>query len=171
MSCPYKETWPQEKTTCRVASALARVETTHDQCVVTPEACLFCDGLSNPRSPNHVTYSLAISHLHQKNRLNLDGEHAYLRQGLAGNVPKDGPGTKLHSLIGWLKTDGACDCEAHKQMMNLWGVQGCLERVGEIEKWLETEAKRRGINWLPMTYRPLIKYAIKLAGHGKNETV
>jgi hypothetical protein len=56
-------------------------------------------------------------------------------------------------------------------MMDLWGVQGCLERVDEIEKWLETEAKRRGINWLPMTYRPLIKYAIKLAGHGKNETV
>lgn len=172
MTCPYLETWKDGKVTCRVASVLAQVENTEDQAEVTPGACLFCNGLAKAQSPNHVTYSLAITHLHRKGRADLDGKHAHLKKGLAGEIPKTGPGTKLHGLIGWLKRDGACDCEAHKQMMDLWGVEGCRRRLPEIEGWLETEAKKLGIAWLPLTYRPLIKYAINLAEHDEqHETV
>ena len=66
----------------------------------------------------------------------------------ARQVPFLGPGTELEKLIPKLlsKLSGkGCGCSDYKQQMNAWGIPGCLENIGCIEKRLVRQAKKFAI--------------------------
>jgi hypothetical protein len=54
-------------------------------------------------------------------------------------APTHGPGTELHNLIAELgiTPTASCGCEAMRQQMNRWGVEGCRENRAEIMAHLQ----------------------------------
>jgi len=64
----------------------------------------------------------------------------------AKGIDRDAPGSVLAENIrqlGYTVTRG-CQCKSKIATMNLWGVEGCRERIEEIVDWLERSAKRAG---------------------------
>lgn len=74
-----------------------------------------------------------------------------------------GPGEALHAQLEayGIKDDGECHCAAHARTMDLWGPEGCTERIDEIVGWLEAEAKRRGMWFVGLLAKELVKQAIR----------
>jgi hypothetical protein len=170
MNCAWREVERDGSYSCRVASSLARIADDEKRAAVTNEACVFCHAQAEAMAPNHVTYSIAIYHLKNEGKLDINGQHAYLRDGAKGQVPKSGPGTSLSKFFSWLDTEG-CDCKAHQQMMDLWGPALCRERIDEILSWLRTEAARKGIPFIEAAARGLVMTAIMLHERRGSETV
>ena len=73
-----------------------------------------------------------------------------------------GPGTHLASLLGRLglsETPG-CKCKSYAAQMDKWGVDGCTDRILEIQGWLRTEAQNRGLPFVDFVGRMLVRRAI-----------
>ena len=65
----------------------------------------------------------------------------------------EGPGKKLHELLGEYGITPTSDCKCQKRMrlMNTWGVDGCEERKAEIIEWLvDATVGLAVISWLPV---------------------
>ena len=76
-----------------------------------------------------------------------------------------GPGCQLKRLLENLGLTAApgCKCEERAAVMDVWGPDECETRVDEIAGWLNEEAVRRGLPFVDMAARLLIKRAIHFA--------
>ena len=112
-----------------------------------------------------------------------DGEHVLfetddyymLRDKYSGDVGPmvRGPGTELHRLLGKFGIHMAkgCACRGRMVQMNKWGAVGCAENIETIVEWLKEEAASRGLPFMSMPARMLVRRAIansrKEASRGK----
>lgn len=138
---------------CKIASRIAGIVATTDT-----NACQACKASDIPMQPNMVTCSLAY-------RVNKDA--AILKQyetfNPAVQVLQNGPGTELKKIIAWFHylPDKDCDCLSRIQQMNVWGPDGCLERMPTILAWLQESAKLHNIIYVESIVKMLVHLAIK----------
>jgi len=87
--------------------------------------------------------------------------------------PPPGPGAtlkKLLSRIGITASPG-CSCNAHAQEMDAWGIDEASrpERIEQAVGWLREEAQKRGLPFLDVAGRLLIRRAISNARRASRE--
>ena len=76
-----------------------------------------------------------------------------------------GPGCHLSkqlARLGFKKIHG-CKCSDHAKRMDAWGCDECESRIDEICDWLKEEARKRGIPYLSVVSRMLVRRAISNA--------
>ena len=79
-----------------------------------------------------------------------------------GRLPMGGPGTELTRLlasVGIAPADG-CRCYARAAEMDRLGVEWCADNLGTICGWLQEEAEKRGLPFLELAARLLVRRAI-----------
>ena len=76
-----------------------------------------------------------------------------------------GPGCHLRRLLEWwgIRGDGRCGCSEFASRMDAWGPAGCAAREDEILGHLAEAAVRRGLPFVPLAARVLIRRAIAAA--------
>jgi hypothetical protein len=76
-----------------------------------------------------------------------------------------GPGWHLKQLIRNMgfSADSGCECSDHAKRMDEWGADECEVRFEEICGWLQEEARKRGIPYLSVVSRMLVRRAISNA--------
>jgi hypothetical protein len=78
-----------------------------------------------------------------------------------------GPGTELKRLLAgfpfYIKTTPNCRCNARAKQMDVWGIEGCEERVELIVGWLKEEADRRKLPFIEAAGRLLVRRSIAAA--------
>ena len=81
--------------------------------------------------------------------------------------PAHGPGTELSKLLKRLGINPTptCACRAKAEQMDLWGCYECErpERIAEVVAVMRTEAEARGLPFLDVAGRLLVKRAISNA--------
>lgn len=85
--------------------------------------------------------------------------------GPATPVVHAGPGTelkKLLSLVG-ITASPTCSCNARARQMDELGCEWCEENLDLIVGWLRQEATNRGLPFLDVAGRVLVKRAIRQA--------
>lgn len=70
--------------------------------------------------------------------------------------------TALLSRIGIAYTPD-CPCRSHANQMDAWGCDECERRIDEIVGWLREEATKRGLPFLDVAGRMLVRRAIRNA--------
>ena len=86
-------------------------------------------------------------------------------QGLPPPPPPSGPGTelkKLLKLIG-ITASPTCSCNARARTMDGNGCDWCEANVDTIVSWLREEATKRGLPFVDLAGRLLVKRAIRNA--------
>jgi hypothetical protein len=88
----------------------------------------------------------------------------------AARPPQIGPGSELKKLLALIGIDPTttCSCHAHALEMDRRGTAWCRQNIGTIVGWLREEAERRGLPFVEIVARGLIKSAIRRAA--KNQT-
>jgi hypothetical protein len=73
-----------------------------------------------------------------------------------------GPGTELKNLLSLVRIAVApnCSCNAYAAQMDVWGPDGCLERLPEIVAHLEAQARGRGLPFSRIVAEKLVRIAI-----------
>lgn len=76
--------------------------------------------------------------------------------------PSHGPGTQLHALLGrfGLTPSGDCKCNSRAAYMDQQGCDWCEANIEEIVGWLRESAAERGLPFLDIAARLLVKRAI-----------
>lgn len=79
--------------------------------------------------------------------------------------PSHGPGTELHALLGrfGLTASGDCKCNSRAALMDANGCDWCEANIDEIVGWLRESAAERGLPFLDVAGRVLVKRAISNA--------
>lgn len=136
---------------CEVASAIAGIS-----CPLNLSSCVACQKNNPPRAENTVTISLARVTL---KTLNLPHEHLYPKdvkerieasrekQSVTINV-RGKPGSSLKLILhraGVFGEEG-CGCDDYAKLMDLWGVNGCEQRIEEITAHLNSQ----NVSWFDM---------------------
>lgn len=104
----------------------------------------------------------------------IDTEHpAYPRHPKAGyepplpQSPSSGPGTELSKLLKrfGIEPTPTCQCRAKAAEMDAWGPDECEkpERIDEVVAVMRAEAEARGLPFLDVAGRLLVRRAIKNA--------
>ena len=104
----------------------------------------------------------------------IDTDHpAYPREAKPGFVPvpppepapTHGPGTELKKLLSRVGITASpdCSCNARARLMDERGIEWCEANVEEIVGWLREEATKRGLPFIDMAGRMLVKRAIRNA--------
>jgi hypothetical protein len=79
-------------------------------------------------------------------------------------IPTSGPGTELSRLLKRLGIEPTptCQCRAKAQQMDQWGPDECSkpERIDEVVAVMRAEAEARGLPFLDVAGRMLVKRAI-----------
>jgi hypothetical protein len=95
-------------------------------------------------------------------------------QPAAPPAPTHGPGTELKELlkrVGITATPN-CSCNARARTMDERGCDWCEANIAEIVGWLREEAAKRGLPFVDMVGRMLVRQAIRNArrsdGHRPN---
>jgi hypothetical protein len=82
-------------------------------------------------------------------------------------APTDGPGTELSKLLKrfGIEPTPTCKCRAKAAQMNAWGCDECSkpERIDEVVAVMREEAKARGLPFVDMAGRVLVRRAISNA--------
>ena len=82
-------------------------------------------------------------------------------------LPTSGPGTELSKLLKrfGINPTPTCQCRAKQQQMDQWGCDECSkpERIDEVVAVMRAEAEARGLPFLDMAGRLLVKRAISNA--------
>lgn len=94
------------------------------------------------------------------------GEYHLTNGRLAKAQAGRGPGAELKRLLArWLgvKDSQGCRCDARAHKMNLWGCDGCEQRLDTIVGWLRDEAGRRGLPFFKPAASALVRAAIRAA--------
>jgi hypothetical protein len=82
-------------------------------------------------------------------------------------IPTSGPGTELSRLLKriGIEPTPTCACRAKAQQMDLWGCDECErpERIDEVVAVMRAEAEARGLPFIDIAGRLLIKRAISNA--------
>ena len=106
-------------------------------------------------------------------KITVDETHpAYPREPKPGFTPKPvepqathGPGTelkKLLALVGITATP-TCSCNARARTMDANGCDWCEANIDQIVGWLREEAGKRGLPFVDMAGRVLVRRAIRNA--------
>ena len=109
----------------------------------TDNACRVC--LREPTRVNHVTASLALNVISKP----WPDDKKYLLSLLKRvEVPTEGPGTCLRTILQELgiSDDSTCGCNDYASLMNVWGIQGCTNRIDEIIYHLNSQK----VSWFDM---------------------
>jgi hypothetical protein len=81
--------------------------------------------------------------------------------------PTHGPGTELSKLLKrfGINPTPTCQCRAMSQKMDLWGCDECSkpERIDEVVAVMRAEAEARGLPFLDVAGRMLVRRAISNA--------
>lgn len=81
--------------------------------------------------------------------------------------PTNGPGTELSKLLKriGINPTPTCQCRAMSQKMDQWGCDECErpERIDEVVKVMREEATARGLPFLDLAGRMLVRRAIRNA--------
>jgi hypothetical protein len=95
---------------------------------------------------------------------------AYPREPKPGFVPSQpeptppahGPGTQLSALLGrfGLTASGDCKCSSRAALMDANGCDWCEANINEIVGWLRESAADRGLPFLDVAGRMLVRRAI-----------
>ena len=92
------------------------------------------------------------------------------RAGLVHQRPQsfpDGPGAELKKLLGgwplYITSTSECPCNAYSAKMNAWGCDECAQRLDEIVAHLREQAEARGLPFIDVAGRLLVKRAIRNA--------
>lgn len=139
------------------------------KCETSSEACAVCITLSNAKSHNSVTASLATSAVKEQAPERLQEtikELRHLYQILDKEKPLEssGPGSQLKSILSWFAVDTpGCKCLDRANKMNNWGPQGCRDNMETILSWLEEEARTRGMPFVKIIAKQLVLLAISRA--------
>jgi hypothetical protein len=81
-------------------------------------------------------------------------------------VTTSGPGTQLKKLLKtWLRIEATpnCSCNARARTMDTNGCDWCEAHLEEIVGWLREEATKRGLPFVDMAGRVLVRRAISNA--------
>lgn len=78
---------------------------------------------------------------------------------------RGGPGTELKRLLSMVGIKAApnCSCNARARIMDDQGVDWCEAHLEEIVGWLREEAGRRGLPFVDVAGRMLVRRAISKA--------
>lgn len=102
-------------------------------------------------------------------QITVDVDHpAYPREPKPGfvstqpTVTTSGPGTELKKLLSkiGITSTPTCSCNARAKKMDEWGPDECEKRIDEIVGWLKEEADKRGLPFIEMAGRILVRRAI-----------
>lgn len=76
-----------------------------------------------------------------------------------------GPGTELKKMLSkiGIKASPTCSCNARAQVMDDNGVEWCKANTTTIVGWLREEATKRGLPFIDLAGRIIVKRAISLA--------
>jgi hypothetical protein len=76
-----------------------------------------------------------------------------------------GPGTELHCLLGKLgvKASAHCNCISRINRMDEMGCDWCEANIKEVVCWLRESAAERGLPFVDMAGRVLVRRAISNA--------
>jgi hypothetical protein len=81
-----------------------------------------------------------------------------------GKAPGSGPGTELSRLLKkfGIEPTPTCSCRAKAAQMDAWGCDECSkpERIDEVVSVMRAEAEARGLPFLDLPARLLVKRAI-----------
>lgn len=123
-------------------------------------ACIKCSASNKPQQLNRVIYGIAQFHETDPDRK---------RKLIALITPEvtKGPGTELRKILTTIGIHELvdCECDSYANRMDLWGTQGCIERIHAIEWHLNSQK----VSWFNMlkvirggylTTRSLIETAI-----------
>jgi hypothetical protein len=79
-------------------------------------------------------------------------------------IPTSGPGTELSKLLKrfGINPTPTCQCRAKQQQMDAWGCDECSkpERIDEVVAVMRAEAEARGLPFLDVAGRMLVRRAI-----------
>jgi hypothetical protein len=79
-------------------------------------------------------------------------------------IPTHGPGTELSKLLRrfGIEPTPTCQCRAKQQQMDQWGCDECSkpERIEEVVAVMRAEAEARGLPFLDVAGRLLVRRAI-----------
>jgi hypothetical protein len=82
-------------------------------------------------------------------------------------IPTHGPGTELSRLLKrfGIEPTPTCACRSKQQQMDAWGCDECSkpERIDEVVAVMRTEAEARGLPFLDVAGRMLVRRAISNA--------
>ncbi len=86
-------------------------------------------------------------------------------QPAAPPAPTHGPGTELKKLLSRVGITASpdCSCNARARTMDERGCDWCEANLDEIVGWLREESAKRGLPFIDMAGRMLVKRAIKNA--------
>lgn len=81
------------------------------------------------------------------------------------DLPRTGPGKWLHKILSWFGIEfrRECKCRARVIQMNKWGCDECLSHMDEICGWLREEAAARGLPYLDVAGKMLVRMAVAFA--------
>jgi len=86
---------------------------------------------------------------------------------IAEPPPTHGPGTELSKLLKrfGIEPTPTCVCRAKAQQMDAWGPDECSrpERIDEVVAVMRAEAEARGLPFIDLAGRMLVRRAIKNA--------
>jgi hypothetical protein len=92
---------------------------------------------------------------------------SYPRDSRLPEPPSPGPGWELKKLLaGWpfyITSSAGCSCNAYAAQMDQWGCDECEVRMEEIVGHLRAQAAARGLPFIDMAGRMLVRRAIKNA--------
>ena len=76
-----------------------------------------------------------------------------------------GPGTELKALLRLVGITSSpnCRCNAHARQMDAWGPDRCEQEMPTILGWLEEQARGRGLPFVRVAARQVVKMAIRRA--------
>lgn len=80
--------------------------------------------------------------------------------------PPGGPGSELAKLLhNWLGIQSTpnCSCASRASQMDAWGPDECERRLEEILDWLAEESQKRGLPFVRMAARQMVRLAIRKA--------
>lgn len=94
--------------------------------------------------------------------------YAELREKYRNPPPPQGPGTELKKLLKTIGIEAkpGCKCNKRAQTMDEKGCDWCAENIDLISAWLQEEAERRGLPYIPTAGKWIINLAIKRARRG-----
>lgn len=95
------------------------------------------------------------------------GTHATAEPPSIEQMPTHGPGTELSKLLKrfGIEPTPTCACRAKQQQMDAWGCDECSkpERIDEVVAVMREEAEARGLPFLDLAGRLLVRRAISKA--------
>lgn len=76
-----------------------------------------------------------------------------------------GPGTELKKMLSkiGIKASPTCSCNARAQAMDTNGIEWCKANTDTIVGWLREEATKRGLPFIDLAGKIIVKRAISLA--------